>query len=649
MLRKIPSAFSRSLVLCTALIFIFFSSCRKENLMRPEYLNTPGGEAVCFDCDYLAENYKDSKDHQTILGGDIKNPYLLRNMKEAYLRVYKKNPGSVVKVTHLYIRFSPKNYTELARLEEEDIELFDYPLHRFLLSEGDYYIQPGKQIEDIPDYYAVVETGTLQPKGISVEIIDEMYIPDNDPLLENEALRLSGNLCNENEFIRNYTGAGDFKNKFLDPAETGTNDNDVFTEDGSCGHYPTGRIMVQNELLTDKSFRPVINVKVVIKRFFKIERTYTNANGVFRSNKYFRNKYTILVKFKNSLAHISRMRPWALHEQFFPIKINFGKWDKLNCGHEFRISHPTESGKISTSHWCAAVTHNGIQEHRQMCLEEDIVVPQEGLHIMLSEKMGAGNGNTYMLNKIITSDPLTIGFEVVLADVILIWSPVGAGISILAMEAYKARSPDIKYGYGGDKSFLTTDRYCELVYHELSHASHYRVVGNKWWIDFGLAELKNDGDGFYGSCCTGYAPRIALEEGWSYFIGHFMANKKWGLQSTTFPEQGNLETGENLLFYYTANNISSHIHFIESYNPYRTIDESYWVPKGLLYDLYDPAEELFPENNISDKVSGFSCKQLFDAMEKDVESMEGFKARLIEKNNVKDKQSVIDLFRQYGY
>ena len=649
MLRKThsPRQFYQSLYI--GILLIFLSACRKEAIIFPVDVNSNQSAAVCYDCDFLQQNYLDSNDHPTILGEEINNPYLLPVMKAAYRNVYGKDPGRLIKVTHNYIKFSPKNYRELSRLEEEDIELFDYPLHRALVSEGDYYIQPGKQVEDIPDYYSVVDVSYKMPGGISSVILNELFIPDNDPLLENEALRLTGNLNDGAEYVKDYTGSRELKNLYPDPGDGGANDVPGFSENNSCGHYPSGKIAVQNELLTDRGYRPVTNVKVVIRRLFKVETAYTDANGAFRSEKYFRNKYTILVKFKNSLSRIARMRPWALHEQFFPIKINFGKWDKLDCGHEFRISHPAQTGKISTSHWCAAVTHNGIQEHRSMSSAENIAVPPGGLNIMLSQKQGSGNGNTYMLNKILVSDPLVIGIEVVITDVILFWSPAGAAISLVAMEAFKARSPDIKYGYGGDPDYLTTDRYCELVYHELSHASHYQVVGNDWWIAFGLAESKNDGPGFYGDCCTKYAPRIALAEGWSYFIGHYMADKKWGLQSTRFPEQGNLQSYENLLYFVTANEISSHIHFVESYDPHRTIDYSYWVPKGLFYDLYDPAVELFPENMIQDNVSGLSCRQLFEAMEKDIEGIDTYRNRLIEKNGLKNKESVIDLFRQYGY
>lgn len=635
--------------LLTGFLWVILFSCRKDNLSQYNSSREKEKPPVCFDCDFIQQRYADTADHPTILGADYKNPYLVNIMQEAYRRVYKKEPGNSVHVSHLYIRFSPKNYQELARLEETGIELFDYPLHRYLITEGDYYLQAGKQMEDIPDYFAVVTSGTSLPKGIQAQIIDKMFIPDNDPLLENEALRLTGNLLDANEFITGNKGSDELKNLYPDPNENGTDETSLFSAGNHCNHYPSGSIVVQNELRTDKSYRPVPNLHVVIKRLLKVDKVYTDVNGYFKSNKYFRNKYTVVVKFKNSQAHIARMRKWAIHEQFFPIRINFGKWDRLDCGHIFRIKHPAKTGQISTSHWCAAVTFNGIREYRQFCNEEQIANPPDGLHVMLSQKQGSGNGNTYMLHKIMISNPAAVGVEVVLTDVLLYWSPVAAGISFLAFEAFKARAPDIKYGYGGDYSYLTTDRYGELVYHELSHASHYKVVGNAWWIDFGLAESKNEGPGFYGSCCTKYAPRIALAEGWSYFMGHYLADKKWGLQSTSFPEQGNLQTRENLLYFSCEKGFSSHIRFIESYDPHRFIDYNYWIPKGLFYDLMDPDHEIFPGNAIRDNVSGFTCRQIFEAMEKDVQGMEGYKQRLLKKNPFNAEVAVIDLFRQYGY
>src|SRR5207344_1481580 len=132
----------------------------------------------------------------------------------------------------------------------------------------------------------------------------------------------------------------------------------------------------------------------------------------------------------------------------------------------------------------------------------------KGLNIMLSSKKGSGHGNTYMLNKLLHSSIAYNASEELIPGLLVLWSPIGAGLAFLGMEAFKARSPDIKYGYGGDPKFLTTDRYDELVYHELSHAGQYSQVGNNWWLKLGIAESKNPGTGFYGDCCTHYSFRI---------------------------------------------------------------------------------------------------------------------------------------------
>jgi len=620
------------------------AACNKNDFITPgTTLNT--SKPVCFDCGLLENNYRDSLDAPTLLGRPVQNPYLIPNMTIAYKNVYEKTPKSTLPVTHLYVKFSPANYAQLDKLEEEDIDLFNYPLHLELISEGDYYVAPGKQIEDIPDYYAVVEISYKFPQGIQYTVIDKMNIPDNDPAWENEALRLTGNLGLKDEYPPGYYNPKTIKSIPEDPPVLNQDNNTPVNN----SHHPSGIITVQNELLSNHGFRGVSDMRVVIRRLFKVEKLYTNDAGEFQATKYFKNKYTIVAKFKDHYARIARMRPWAIHEQFFPIKINFGKWDDLDYHHEFRIPHPNGTGTTGTSHWCAAVAYNGIREFHAMCKEEYIAEPQDNLNILLSSKRGSGNGNTYMLNKILKTSSAAYGTEAVAAGALLIWSPAGAAIAVLSAEVYKARGPDIKYGYGGDASYLTTDRYSELVYHELSHASHYTRVGNNWWLKFGIAELKNPGEGSYGSCCTEYAPRIALGEGWAFFIGHYFSDKKWKLQSTPFPEQGFIENNRDVITFSSINELSSHIIFLESYDPHRRKDPSAWVPKGLLYDLSDPIGEFCAGNAIRDSVSGYQPRQFFNAMLKDVESMDEFRNKLLQQNMNYQKEQVTELFRQYGY
>jgi hypothetical protein len=464
--------------------------------------------------------------------------------------------------------------------------------------------------------------------------------------LEDEALRRTNNLDDDPANLHGYPQWNELpqkKNENLprNPANTLTAD---------CRDHPAGSILVQNELTNDHEFRAVKHVKVVVRRLFKVERVYTDDNGEFRCKKYFRNKYTILVKFKNDLARVARMRPWAIHEQFFPIKINFGKWSNLDCLHPFLISHPANAGTLAASHWCAAITFNGVREHRLMCMEEQVGVPPKDLNIMLSSKKGAGHGNTYMLNKLLQTSIASNASEDLIPAVLLLWSPITAGLSFLGIEAFKARSPDIKFGYGADAEFLTTDRYDELVYHELSHAGQYSQVGNNWWLQLGIAESKNPGSGFYGDCCTHYSFRIALAEGWAYFMGHYLSDKKWKLKSTSFPEQGSFNLRQNFLYFSSQNGISSHIYFLESYNPRRSIDPDRWIPKGLFYDLCDSSGEKYPDaSGIYDDVSGFTIEQLYKAMRPDVESIIDFKYQLLKANKDNQHAAVMKLFAQYGY
>ena len=640
-----PTAKTRFIIAAFFFILISFG-CRKQENMIPvsrEGQNEQD-EPLCYDCNYLKQAYNDVEDHATQLGQPINNPYLLDNIRQAYLNLNGHMPSHPFGPNYFYVEFKPANYQQLDKLEQEDIDLFDYPLDRKLLTEGDFFVQEGKSVEDIPSYYAVVEPGYHFPAGIDYQVISKMYIPENDPALEVEALRISGNLDEEEE--------QEFSNSQIDKKQLPSTEEESAGHStpsvGACNHYPSGRITFQNILTGDHSYRGVRQLQVVVRRLFKVERMRTDPSGTFSCKKYFHNKYTILAKFKDEYARVSRMRPWAIHEQFFPIKINFGKWRNLDCGHEFHIDNPMVAGTIATSQWCAAIVQNGVIEHREMCKELNVGLPPMGITIMLSSKKGSGHGNTYMLNKMLHNNAAVNGTEVLVAAVVTIWSPVGAALAALATEAYKQRAPDIKYGYGDDPSYLTTDRYCELVYHELSHALHYNAVGDFWWVKLGLAENKNPGIGTYGQCCTDYSPRIALAEGWAYYMGHLLADKKWGMSSMTFPEQGDFDTNQFMLQFSPFAGEGSHIHFLESYDPHRAEDPNRWIPKGLFYDLSDAGIEP-AESGIRDQVSGYTCKQFFGAMATGAKDINEFKLMLLSQNHNYEREEVDHLFDEYGY
>jgi hypothetical protein len=662
---------------------LFLFSCKKtqfEDIKKVELNSVDAqsfssrinsGTSECEDCTELANSYADTIDHPTILGANISNPYTISNMNQAYFNVYGNYPSAALPVTHLYVKFSPSNLSQLASLEDEDIDLTSFPLDKELIFEGDYYIQPGKGIEDLPDLWAVVPVGYQFPAGIPHTILTEMFIPDNTPILEDEALYISGNLGNDSiSYKNNRVNRGGIDDVTTDPqcpCSDLSQPCPVWPNCGNgggygggstnCNHTPKGRITVQNKLATDFSYRGVRQLRVVIRRTFKVDRIFTDDNGNFATTKYFKNKYTILVKFKNEFARIGRMRPFAIWEQFFPIKINLGRWNNLPCNYEFKIDNPTATSTIQTSHWAAATTHNAVIEHREMCQQEGVGVPLKHLHILLASERNANNGNTYMTNKILASGgiipyALITHWAASALGIIPVAGPVLAPIVVSVAALWAVRAPDIVFGYGGNyTSFLATDQYCELVYHELTHSGHYTQVGNLWWINLGLDEKYNTGEGSYGACCQTRSQKIAVAESWAYHMGQYLANKKWGLECTTFPEQGSdISNFVNTINFSAGGGKSSKENFLEDFEPGRdvTLDPNRWLAKGLFYDMIDNGLES-PASNIVDNVSSFTNQQFYQALQSNVNSMIDYKAKFLQQNNNSQQIEINALFTEYGF
>lgn len=91
------------------------------------------------------EEYTASYSGMIVLGKKLPNPYALANMQLAYDSLMKTVSPTPVELlpTELYVRFLPKDSTDLRILwEDEDLVLFDYPLDYEITVEGGYYHDP---------------------------------------------------------------------------------------------------------------------------------------------------------------------------------------------------------------------------------------------------------------------------------------------------------------------------------------------------------------------------------------------------------------------------------------------------------------------------------------------------------------------------
>ncbi len=110
----------------------------------------------------------------------------------------------------------------------------------------------------------------------------------------------------------------------------------------------------------------------------------------------------------------------------------------------------------------------------------------------------------------------------------------------------------------------------------------YNKVGNAWYNDFENGELNNiiwhsNDNPPYGFGNQGaISDIIATGESWAYHMGHFLADQKYGLNSSA---------ADNLQFTYQNNNpiagLSSHINALEDYSPNRTNFPDSWIPLGV--------------------------------------------------------------------
>lgn len=135
----------------------------------------------------------------------------LANLKESSANKGKSSVDEIdITTTHLYVKFKPKTEEELSILKRDSsLILYPYPLDYEIEENGDTYKDP-----DVPDgqptyQYCAVKVDKKLPDGVENEILEELFIPDEDSddkvggkskiyknadALVDEALRITNNL-----------------------------------------------------------------------------------------------------------------------------------------------------------------------------------------------------------------------------------------------------------------------------------------------------------------------------------------------------------------------------------------------------------------------------------------------------------------------
>jgi hypothetical protein len=300
-------------LLIIILLGIVIYSCRKEDEILP--LNEENINQI-------------QVDGIIKLGKKLENPYSVENMQRALENLKKSNvsaktttSGLNVETTHLYVKFIPKNEDELSILKRDPtFVLYEYPLD-YEIAEGGYFYRDPEVPKGQPTYqYCAVKVDKKLPSGVENEILEELFIPDEDnnddatsrkafsygnvEALVDEALRITNNLPNTD--LQNQKSLFARRSKWR----------------------PAGTIRVWDDNFS--SWIGVEGVEVRARRWFTTHKGIANSSGYYSCDGRFRRDANYSIDWER--YHFALQDGWLNGATYNGPKKK-GNWDlNLNSG-----------------------------------------------------------------------------------------------------------------------------------------------------------------------------------------------------------------------------------------------------------------------------------------------------------------------------
>lgn len=581
-----------------ALGSIGFYSCKKEkfNMNKPAVSQTESAAQI-------------NLESPTILGKELKNPFAIDNMREAYKAITKNKSGEDLQPNRLYVRFLPMNAREMESIYDSTLNYEMIPLTYEVVSYGDYYQDPETEQLGTTWVYTTVPID-YKFNNVRYEIIDRLFLTDEEEdkssigidldLLESVALQMAG-----------YEEEADAT---MEKAQK----------------RPKGHVRFQQKIGSQVSNQPVKNIRVQSRWWFRYGNGYTNDNGYFECDRTYNHNRNVTVKvhFENNFAKIRGIKGLNFMHMFFVEDNTLGTFSN-NALENISYVHTNSTNLTSNAKrlWIACHAINSLREYKVYAQQHNILQPPSNLNMWVTgaKREGGLTWSRYaaapMLKQMANSSILN-GF---VKFVIAINNPLAAAV----VQVMQQHLPDITYNYSEFEFpvyHTNTDEITEIFYHELAHASHYAKVGNNYWAAYIAYIVANNG---YGSASSNGSGRTAISEAWAYSCAPTFAHQRFG-NSTSLV--GN-ETWQAR---------------IERFNPNTWSDG--WIPKGLMHDLSDVGE---PSNTgIIDNVSGYTLAQRFNAMTANVTSVGQYKNTFLNQNpgmNSTQMGHYNQLFSSYGY
>lgn len=407
-----------------------------------------------------------------VLGEKLNNPYALDVMQAAVKSLTPAGKSvPTLTVTDLYVRFLPKDSTELAILYDvEKLELFDYPLDYEVMVEGDYYHDPSIP-EGNPTWLYTTVAPDYEFPDVEYEILEACHIPQEVSVkssssatfspedLEREAYRLAG-----------------LDSMWVDEPLT------------RAAEYPSGRFTVYDT--ETGSCVPVKGVKIRVHNIIKWATAYTDQNGYYTIGKKYRTKVHYAMIFQNTKG----FKVWGNWAMLAPANHNM----RFHSNSGYSDDFDTYSNA-----WDWATINNAAYDYYNMCSIENIMTPPSNLTIWCVRNVGWSSA--IMIPHI---PNLNYSYESLLVFL--------GGIGLFGI--FIDFLPDVFISSQSRNSA----RIYYLVCHELSHASHFMKAGEDYWSNYigYIASCWLYGQDTYGDGTLTHNGICAVGEMWGHAMGH---------------------------------------------------------------------------------------------------------------------------------
>lgn len=413
-----------------------------------------------------AETLNIEPEGMMVLGEKLNNPYSIANMQAALDEMSGTRSDMSLKTIEpnkLYVRFLPKDTSDINLLDHLDLELFDYPLDYDIVQEGDFYHDPS-----IPDsmptwLYTTVDVGFVFPE-MEYEILEECYIPEyGDSDDEMETRSANDNILNELEMVA--IDNANLPTKYQITPETRAL---------GFGTKPSGYITMDNDFTGESE--PVKGVKVRCYFLVNISSAYTSSTGYYKIG----HKYVCGPHYSIVYENTNDFTVWGNWACIAAAQHSLGYHSK--SGHDKHINK-------EENEWKWAVINNAGYDYYEMCKKEGIKTPSSNLKIwcwpnassssapMLRHLLGIQlPGYAYGLASILVKGTLTVTSAAISSAALLISSHLPDITIGMDYTANRNTRHEVKVTPNNHYEYHYGD-----VWHELSHASHFQYAGEAVW------------------------------------------------------------------------------------------------------------------------------------------------------------------------